>query len=407
MGNPLFSIFRSNRKKQIAFYPDVPALYGSFATGSKLDCKTVSGQYNAYVNCPPVATLITSKATSANNAIWWFGKEDSSKTSNQTIKEFDRLFKQPNQWQDWKRFTSLAYQMNQLYGKAYIYIPTAFGVSKKYAEFMLVIPNNYVTPIYDYSKQMISAYLVNMGGKSYTVLPEDMCVWNDFTFDLANANDYMGGQSRLFSLSDPVNIVTAAYEANHTVLTRHGMTGIISPDSANAVEGLVVPMSDDQKKQVQDDLHSNYGLQRNQWPLMITGRPIKYTQVGRPLRDLMINESIQNAIRQIAEAYRYPMYLLGFAGGTTFNNVGEAKKSLYSDAIIPEITGLADTLNSFLGNNSENKFRFDFGHIPEMQPSMVERENRLKSAAERLKIEIEAGFTTLQEAKDEMKELKS
>lgn len=339
--------------------------------------------------------------------MWWFGKEDVSKTSNQTIKEFERLFKQPNKWQDWKRFTSLAYQMNQLFGKAYIYIPTAFGVSKKYAEYMVVIPNNYVTVLYDYSRQAVSGYLVNMAGKTYAIIPEDMCVWNDFTFDLANSNDYMGGQSRLFSLSDPVNIVTAAYEANHTMLTRHGMTGIISPNPANNVEGLVVPMDDAQKKQVQDDLHNNYGLGRDQWSIWITGQPVQYTQVGRPLRDLMVNESIQNSIRQIAEAYRYPMYLLGFAGGTTFNNVGEAKKSLYSDAIIPEMTGFADTLNAFLGNNSENKFRFSFGHIPEMQPSMVERESRLKSAAERLKIEMEAGITTLEEAKAELKDLKS
>lgn len=407
MANPFFSIFKSSRKKSITFTSNYPTMIGSFSAGTKLDCKTTDGQYNAYVNCPPVATLITSKATSANNAIWWFGKEDNSKTSNQIIKEYERLFKQPNKWQDWRRFVSLAYQMNQLFGKAYIYIPTAYGVSKKYAEYMLVIPNQFVTPMYDYTRQAITAYQVNMGGKVYVILPEDMCVWNDFTFDIANANDYMGGQSRLFSLSDPVNIVTAAYEANYTVLTRHGMSGILSPDPSNNIEGATLMMDDEQKKQVQDDLHNNYGYQRGQWQLMVTGQPVKYTPVSRPMRELMINESIQNAVRQIAEAYRYPMYLLGFAGGTTFNNVSEAKKSLYSDAIIPEMSGFADTLNAFLGNNSDNKFRYDFGHIPEMQPSMVEREGRLKSAAERLKIEIEAGIITIQEAKTEMTELKA
>lgn len=401
--------FLKRGKKSIntTYYTMTPDIVGSFATGSRVDCKNVKGQMNAYVNCPPVATLIGAKATAANNAVWWFGKEDGTETLNGSTKLLKDLFERPNEYQDWDRFFSLAYMMNQLFGKAYIYVIQPVGLARRYATSMLVIPNTYVTPIYYGNQTGVYYYNVVMGGQSFKIDPEDMMVWNDFTFDISQTMNYMDGQSRLFSLSDPVNNIIAAYEANNTLLTNFGMMGIVSPDPANNIEGLVVPMEDDKKKQVQDDLQKKYGIMRNQWPFLLTGQPVKYTAVGRPTKDLMLIETIKDSVQVLSQAYRYPFSLLGYDSTLTYDNVRISERMLYSNAIMPELKGFISVFNRYFGNTSDNQLRFSFDHIASMQESKTETEQALKNAADRLRIEVEAGLTTLEDAKIELQNLKS
>lgn len=400
----LKNIFNLRKKSASseAFYPIT--FGGNFRTGTRVDCKTKSGQLNAYINCPPVSTLITSKATALNNARWWFGREDGSISSNQSTRLLQDLFERPNKYQSWNRFVSNAYVFNQLFGKAYIYIERPVGMARRYATSMLVMPNTCVTELYNGS--VISKYLVNLAGRTFEVMPEDMMVWNDFTFSINDTYGYMDGMSRLYSCSDPVNTIIAAYEAANVMLTNYGMMGIISPDTSNTIGGITVPMTDEKKKDVQDDLQRRYGIMRDQWPLLITGQPVKYTAVGRPLKDLMLLELVQDSTRQLSEAFKYPFHLLGFTAGTTFTNVEASEKRMYNDAIIPEANGFIETFNRYFENTSDNSLRCSFDHLPALQANRVENETALKTAVERLKIEVESGLTTLADAQNELENLK-
>lgn len=403
---PLFGLLKK-KSAPISFYPGYATGGFRLATGTRIDCKDVKGQFNAYVNCPPVATVITTKATAAGNAVWWFGKEDGTATVNQTTDKYRQLFNKPNEHQDWNRFFTLAYIMHQLHGKAYIWVTKPAGMPTRYASSMMVIPNQHVTPNYKRDGSLgVKNYTVYLAGKISTVDSEDMMVWNDFTYDISSQFDYITGQSRLYSLSDPVNTLIAAFEANNVLLTNYGMMGILSPDPANNIEGLVVPMDDEKKKKVQEDMQRRYGVMRDQWPMLLTGQPVKYTAVGRPTSDLMLFETIQDTTRIITEAYKVPMFLLGFTSGTTFNNYAEANKSLYTDAIIPEVASFVDCFNRYFNNTSENMLRYSFDHIPALQANRLENEQSLKIAVERLKVEVEAGFATIDEAKAELSTLK-
>lgn len=403
----LFPFFKRNKKSaSTPFYPVSLEIGGGFLTGTRIDCKSKQGQYNAYINCPPVATLITAKTTAAGNAEWWFGKADGNEENlNDTTRKYKDLFERPNPFQSFNRFYSMAYLMNQLFGKAYIYVQKPVGMARRYATSMLVMPNNYVSEMYDNNGQVIQ-YNVTIGGKTFPIEPESMMVWNDFTFAINSSNNFMDGQSRLFSLSDPVNTIIAAFEANNVLLTNYGMMGIISPNASN-VEGLVVPMNDQQKAQMQDDLQRKYGMMRGQWPFLLTGQSINYQSVSRPTKDLMLFETIQDSTRILTEAYNYPFPLLGYDKAMTENNIGLSMKRLYTNAIVPETKGFVETFNRYFNNVSENSLRFSFDHMPELQANRLENEQALKTAAERLKVEVQAGLTTIEEAKIELNSLKS
>jgi hypothetical protein len=103
----------------------------------------------------------------------------------------------------------------------------------------------------------------------------------------------------------------------------------------------------------------------------------------------MLFEEIEDDVRAISDAYDYPMFLLGFKDGTTFDNVGEAKKTLYQDAIIPEAIGWAEAFARYFELGKLGlKIEITYDHLEIFQQSE-------KDKAEALKAKIEANMPLL------------
>jgi hypothetical protein len=105
--------------------------------------------------------------------------------------------------------------------------------------------------------------------------------------------------------------------------------------------------------ELQKQFKEKYGILKGKWDTILSTIPLNFQQISKPIKDLMLMETIQDSTRVIAEAYNYPMYLLGFSEGTTFNNVSEARRSLYEEAVIPEAMGFCSFINSELGIEGE------------------------------------------------------
>ena len=117
-----------------------------------------------------------------------------------------------------------------------------------------------------------------------------------------------------------------------------------------------------------------------------------------PTRELMLFEEIEDDVRQIADNYDYPMYLLGFKAGSTFSNVGEAKKALYQDTIIPEAEGWAEAFTTYFElKNLGFKLSVFFDHLDVFQQSEKERAEAFKIKNEGFKIAYELGVVTREE----------
>lgn len=373
----------------------------TFKTGSIVDTKTIHGQYNSYLNCPPVPILITAKATAANHAYWFFGKEDGTESTNQSIKLYRDLFKRPNEYQSWGRFFSEAYQTMLLFGRCYIHVKVPTGMQRRYATSLEVIKNINATEVIDQSTGRLIKLTVTDQLGTYDVPYDELMIWNDFTISYNSFIKPQLGQSRLYSLSNPINTIIAAYQANNKILTNYGMLGIISPDGATG--GVPNFMTPKEKEQIQDDMQNDYGLMNDQWPLAFMTKPMQYTNIMRPVKDLDLHNTIKDSTVLIAEAMRYPPHLLGITEQSTYNNIREASKDMYSKGVIPEVESFMQTFNRFFNIEENNKLRVSFDHIQEMQADEKYKAEIDKIETDRIASMYKDGLISLFEAQDLLK----
>ena len=318
----------------------------------------------------------------AVNGRWSVVDKDDKEASGKEAKKIMSLLATPNPIQDWNTFFMYAKTMNQIFGRAYIYMEKPVGMG---VENMYVLPNWCIVAQYrqsdDEDRFMPHPYRfdVTLSGKTYHLQPEDMMIWNDVGFDLANMNyDFTQGGSRLLSLADPISNIIASYEARNVQLTNAGPPGILSPDGKDAVGGYV-PLLQDQKEALQTELKRRYGLQRDKWQTLISTEAVKYSVMGKPTKDLMVFEEIEDDVRQLCDNYGYPMYLFGFKAGTTFSNLKEAKVAAYQNAIIPESQSFNRIFDKYMDlQKSGLRLVVSYDHIEEMQKSEKEKAETLK-----------------------------
>jgi hypothetical protein len=207
--------------------------------------------------------------------------------------------------------------------------------------------------------------------------------------------EYFNGQSRLYSLKWAVWNIHAAMEARNVMITRRGAIGILSNDSKDVVG--VIPLDPTEKKEVQDQFQQ-YGLAVSQAQIIITNATLKWQQMTLPTKDLMLFEETEDATLAIADAFDVPPDLLGATGSKkTYQNVLEAKKSMYQDAIIPESNIFAEAFTNWLLKGTSLKFAIYFDHLEIFQKSKKEEADAIRAINDAMKVSFDSGITTKEE----------
>lgn len=388
--NSVNHIFSVSKQEEDWFYE----LGGS---GIIHDTQSVESQIIAYNKCPAVAAIINRKAKAFINGKWWVLDANGKEVNSREAKMVNTLMARPNVLQSWNQFLAQAKVYEQLFGRCYIFAARIPGFRDIAS--LWVLPNWIVTTkltgkfLFQTSLEgIIERYEINVGGEVTPISVDDILVLNDTSqgFDYP----FPHSQSRLVSLQDPVSNIIAAYEARNVLISRRGGIGILSNDSHDSVGQ--IPLKPGEKEEIQEDF-KRYGLSRKQWQVIITNANLKWQSMTYPTRDLMLFEEIEDSVRQIADNYDYPMYLLGFKSGTTFSNVGEAKKSLYQDAIIPEAESWVSALTTFLGLPDGIYLKVFYDHLDILQRSKKDEAEALRTLTFALDLAYKSKVITREE----------
>lgn len=363
------------------------------STGS-VDCNTVQGQRDAYLRCPVLATVILQKNLAANNGkIAWIDDKDQPAT-NPITEKYEAVLRNPNTMQDWPSFNALMRTMKDIHGRAYIWMikPIGFGDVKE----MQVLINTDVTEVYAGGK--LSYYNVSFNNVYQKIMPEDVMVWSDQYFNLKDTNNLIQGGSRLRAIQDPINIIIAAYEAQEHLLTNAGAIGILSNQTTNT--GGSIPIKPDEKSKIEAQYMGNYGLQKDKSPVLITNANLRWQSMTKNVADLMLIESVEAASREICNIMGFPPMLLGLTDAT-YNNVREAKESLYENTIMPESESFADIYTHYTGLDKKKIWlTFDYSSLSVLQESEQERAAATKTTADTFSLLYKDGVVTLQEYRE-------
>lgn len=115
-------------------------------------------------------------------------------------------------------------------------------------------------------------------------------------------------------------------------------------------------------------------------PVLMQGG-LEYVQSALSPKDMDFLEGKSGAAREITLAYGVPPQILGIPGDNTFNNMREARQSMWENTIIPRVDHYVDELNNWLTPQfgSDLELDFDEDGIIALAPK---REARWKMAQE-------------------------
>lgn len=253
-----------------------------------------------------------------------------------------KLLKRPNPMQSGNEFLNALFHFKMISGNAYVQ-----AVAPKEAppaELYLLRPDRV---------QIIAGKNATPAAYRYTVDDKYM----DF------AVDKITGRSRILHIKNfhPTNdwyglspIEAAAYSIDQHNQASHWNQALMQngarPSGALVVRGEQGGgvLSEDQYNRMKLQIDEQFsGSQNAGRPLLLEGG-LEWKEMSLSPKDMDFIQSKNASARDIALAFGVPPQLLGIPGDATYNNLQEARVSLWEQTILPLIASTAEALNHWL-----------------------------------------------------------
>jgi HK97 family phage portal protein len=137
-----------------------------------------------------------------------------------------------------------------------------------------------------------------------------------------------------------------------------------------------------QAQALKDNFRKQYQGTNNAGDVIVSSKDLSWVNFGLSAADLSLIEQYNGTVKDLCNIYNIPVQLLNNTDSSTYNNMKEAKKAMYQNAVIPELIKIRDELNRWLvpqfGANLY--LDFDFTMISEMQEEVDKLVSQLASA---------------------------
>ena len=197
--------------------------------------------------------------------------------------------------------------------------------------------------------------------------------------------------SRIDSLKYPLSNIKASYHKRNVLLENIGAIGILSAQKSDL--GGAIPMTPEEKTAIQKDWYN-----RSKDELLITESQVNWTPMSYPTRDLLLFEELTADKLAIIDAYGLNYNLFSSESGSTFSNVRDSIRMVYTDTIIPETQQMYDTMAHQLGLAKDGYYiKADFSHLPVLQDDEQTKAAADKTRAETYNILLRDGVITTEQ----------
>lgn len=375
---------------------------GWTSTQKITETQTVNGQMTAYQFCPVVTAVVNKKTDMLRSGHWCIEDRDGKEVKK--VNGFSKIFNQPNPMQNWDRFISHAYTMQQIFGRCYILpVIPAHESGIENAKAIYVIPNwlvkpNYTNRIFQQTElsEIITSYQVT--GLSMPVPVTDMIVWDDTTVSLStDSQNRIESQSRLYSLGSIVRNFQISYDARNTLLEKRGALGAWVNNNPKDAGG-ANPITPEERLRNLEEFGERYGIDKGKFPWIITTSFLKWEQAGFPTKDLMLFEEGKDTGVMVYDAYGLSVFLSPWADQTSYTNLEKAEKKAYTGTIIPDAEGLSDVLSTAFRLDREGlELNVYFDHLEIFQKSKKDEAEALNSLTSALDKPYKVKVITKQE----------
>ena len=278
--------------------------------------------------------------------------------------DLHELLERPNPAQSYASWISEIVAFGKLTGNRYIYgiAPETGDNLGKFQE-LYVMPSQIMEIVSGGIFEPVKEYRIEYNG-AYSIPAEEICHIKDFNPYYDGTGSHLYGQSPLKAGLRSMTTNNEAIETGVKYLQNQTARGVLMSDEGD--------LNEVQAQQLKDKFRQNFQGSNNAGDVIITPKKLSWVNFGLNASDLSLIEQYNASIKDLCNIYSVPSQLLNNDKASTYNNMKEAKKALYQNAVIPEMLKIRDELNRWLAPKFGEKLYidFDFSVIPELQEEM-------------------------------------
>ena len=275
--------------------------------------------------------------------------------------ELHKLLERPNPAQSYNSWITELIAFGKLTGNRYIYGigPDTGANIGKYTE-LYVMPSQIMEIVSGGIMKPVSKYKIEYNG-TYEIDASEICHIKDFNPYYDGTGSHLYGQSPLRAGLRSLTTNNEAVQTGVKYLQNQTARGLLMSDEGD--------INEVQAQQLKDKFRKQFQGSDNAGDVIITPKKLSWVNFGLNAADVSLIEQYNASIKDLCNIYNVPVQLLNNTDSSSYNNMKEAKKALYQNAVIPELLKIKDELNRWLAPKFGEKLciEFDFSVIPELQ----------------------------------------
>jgi hypothetical protein len=330
--------------------------------------------WRLFIEIPELRSVIDKRASMMSSNVPCLYDMNGDKVESHWLLD---LFKDPNAMQSWSDVVYSLSVQDALYSNAFAYCPKrSFDIRN----LIVPLPANKIEIQLSGKKlqAMDSEDMITRFCFEYDDDSKEIIDWSDMLYlTTDDGMNLVKPISRIDSLKYPLSNIKAQYHKRNVLLENIGSIGILTTSQSDM--GGAIPMTPEEKRQIQQDW-----FKRSKDELIITESNVDWKPMSYPTRDLMLFEELTADKMAIIDTYGLNANLFSSERGTTFTNVRDSIRLVYTDTIIPETQSMYNSMMKQWGLSDEYYLKADFSHLPALQEDEGEKADVQKTKAETL-----------------------
>lgn len=294
------------------------------------------------------------------------------------------LVAKPNPMQSWADVVYSLSVNDALYSNVFAYCPERIGNIRN---LIIPLPSNKMQVVLSgrVLKQMDREGMINGYKFEYDNDKIEALELQDVLYiTTPDGMNIVNPTSRIDALKYPLSNIKASYHKRNVLLENIGAIGILSAQKSDL--GGSIPMTPEERREIQKDWYN-----RSKDELIITESQVDWKPMSYPTKDLMLFEELTSDKLAIMDAYGMNSNLFSTEKGSTYTNVRDSIRMVYTDTIIPETQQMYDSMCHQFGLSDEGyTIVADFSHIPVLQEDEEKKATTLNTRADALQKIINA-----------------
>lgn len=354
---------------------DLLRLYGDYIYGARSDQNLIT----LYHTIPEIYCPIDAIARRVANA-----KIQLKRISDNEIvtdfKPWNDMYAAPNCLQTFRELLYESVTYKYVTGKNYMYknVPPTLKNKIDNIAALWNLPADRVLPVYSYAIKLFSATKLSDIISSYDLFDgintaqfDVDLILHSKSINLDWVDRRMRGKSPLLAADIAVCNLIAVYEARNVIYTKRGALGAIVSKKEDASGP--VALTPKEKRGIRSANSGEFGLTGNRDLFPIYDTPVDFVQFGMSIKDL---EPFDESLADMAAIYsvlNVPFDLAPKPKGSTFDNLNNAMRSIYTNTAIPEANTWMESISTWTGLRAAGYYLYaDFSEVHELQENKKE-----------------------------------